>query len=241
MTVDAWNAATQQRERWIASQASWPRRCSSRRDCWKRRRPRSWRRRALVRHAPWLVANLQLDAALDERPGAPLSWDNVALRQRAASATSTPCTRARVPFAGPTVLTAYRALGGNDEPPSSRAQRSRLLRDDWRAWASGIVADLAVAHPDLPAQAQARRPHALRPRDEHSLAGRAQQRGAARTGRSRSGALHFAHADLSAYSVFEEAFFHGTRAGACGGRVGRSPEKVLSYSSCRDRVLNWLA
>src|SRR5450755_3791708 len=31
----------------------------------------------LVRHAPWLVANLQLDAALDDRPGAPLSWDNV--------------------------------------------------------------------------------------------------------------------------------------------------------------------
>ncbi len=26
------------------------------------------------------------------------------------------------------------------------------------------------------------------------------------------GRLHFAHSDLSAYSVFEEAFFHGTRA-----------------------------
>ena len=26
--------------------------------------------------------------------------------------------------------------------------------------------------------------------------------------------VHFAHADLSAYSVFEEAFFHGTRAAA---------------------------
>ena len=25
--------------------------------------------------------------------------------------------------------------------------------------------------------------------------------------------LQFAHADLSSYSVFEEAFFHGTRAG----------------------------
>ena len=25
--------------------------------------------------------------------------------------------------------------------------------------------------------------------------------------------VHFAHADLSAYSVFEEAFFHGMRAG----------------------------
>ena len=26
--------------------------------------------------------------------------------------------------------------------------------------------------------------------------------------------LHFAHADLSGYSVFEEALYHGTRAGA---------------------------
>jgi hypothetical protein len=25
--------------------------------------------------------------------------------------------------------------------------------------------------------------------------------------------VHFAHADLSSYSVFEEAFFHGMRAG----------------------------
>ena len=25
--------------------------------------------------------------------------------------------------------------------------------------------------------------------------------------------VHFAHADLSAYSVFEDAFFHGMRAG----------------------------
>jgi hypothetical protein len=27
------------------------------------------------------------------------------------------------------------------------------------------------------------------------------------------GRVHIAHADLSAYSVFEEALFHGTRAG----------------------------
>jgi hypothetical protein len=30
--------------------------------------------------------------------------------------------------------------------------------------------------------------------------------------------IHFAHADLSAYSVFEEAFFHGTRAGRAAAR-----------------------
>jgi hypothetical protein len=31
--------------------------------------------------------------------------------------------------------------------------------------------------------------------------------------------VHFAHADLSAYSVFEEAFFHGERAAADVARL----------------------
>jgi hypothetical protein len=34
----------------------------------------------------------------------------------------------------------------------------------------------------------------------------------------RRGRVHFAHADLSAYSVFEEALFHGTRAGRAAAR-----------------------
>ena len=79
VAVDAWNVATAQRERWIAARIVLAAAASSSpRDCSRRRR-RPWRkRRASLRHAPWLVANLQLDAALDDRPGAPLSWDNVA-------------------------------------------------------------------------------------------------------------------------------------------------------------------
>jgi len=33
--------------------------------------------------------------------------------------------------------------------------------------------------------------------------------------------VQFGHADLSAYSVFEEAFFHGTRAGRIAARTWR--------------------
>ena len=57
--------------------SSSPRRSSSRRACSPRRRRRWSTAAQRVRHAPWLVANLQLDAALDDQPGAPLSWDNV--------------------------------------------------------------------------------------------------------------------------------------------------------------------
>ena len=61
---------------------------------------------------------------------------------RAASATSTRCTRARAPFAGPTVLTAYVALGAGGDAALVE-QRRRLLADDWRTWAEAVVADLA--------------------------------------------------------------------------------------------------
>ena len=48
--------------------------------------------------------------------------------------------------------------------------------------------------------------------------------------------VQFAHADLSAYSVFEEALFHGTRAGRAaaaaqpGGVSTRSTRAVSMYS-----------
>ena len=165
-----------------------------------------------MRHAPWLVANLQLDAALDDRPGAPPSWDNVAYGSAGLGYVDAMHQSTR-PFAGPTVLTAYWALGGGDAAASSPSSARACSASDWRAWAARVVADLAPAHPDLPAKLAPRRPDALRPRDEHSRSRRAQQRGARRRSAAPQRRVQFAHADLSAYSVFEEAFFHGTRAG----------------------------
>src|SRR4051812_19563761 len=113
--------------------------------------------------------------------------------------------------AGPTVLTAYWALGGQS-PAEAAAGRSRLLGDDWRPWADRVVADLAPIHPDLPDKLRRvdlmRYGHAMSvpvPGARSSAALRALALAQRR--------VHFAHADLSAYSVFEEAFFHGTRAG----------------------------
>ena len=77
-----------------------------------------------------------------------------------------------------------------------------------------MLADLALAHPDLPQRVTQvdlmRYGHAMSIplpglRGRAALQALAQRRGAR---------VHFAHADLSAYSVFEEAFFHGTRAAA---------------------------
>ncbi|MDQ2929105.1 MAG: hypothetical protein M3R22_13265, partial [Pseudomonadota bacterium] len=116
-----------------------------------------------------------------------------------------------LPYAGPTVLTAYLALGGNDDAELD-ANRARLLREDWRTWSTRVVSDLIVAHPDLPDKLKRvdlmRYGHAMGIPSPGVRSSAALRNAAASTSR-----VHIAHADLSAYSVFEEALFHGTRAG----------------------------
>jgi predicted NAD/FAD-dependent oxidoreductase len=210
VAVDAWDVAAGERERWIAPRvvAATPVFVAAR---LLASPPAALREAAtIVRHAPWLVANLQLDDALDDRPGAPPSWDNVLYGSEGLGYVDAMHQSLR-PFAGPTVLTAYLALGHGDATALAAA-RHRLLADDWRIWTARIVAELALAHPDLAAKLVRadlmRYGHAMSipvpgVRSSAALAALAapQRR------------VQFAHADLSGYSVFEEAFFHGTRAG----------------------------
>jgi hypothetical protein len=109
------------------------------------------------------------------------------------------------------VLTAYLALGHGDATALAAA-RQRLLDDDWRLWTARIVAEFAQPHPDLAARVV----RADLMRYGHAMSipvpgVRSSAALAALAGPQRR--VHFAHADLSGYSVFEEAFFHGTRAG----------------------------
>ncbi|HZT56611.1 MAG TPA: hypothetical protein VFA35_10320, partial [Burkholderiaceae bacterium] len=178
---------------------------------------------ALMPHAPWLVGNLHLADALDDPPGAPLSWDNVVYDAGDANPTlgyvdaMHQSTRS---LPGPTVLTAYWALGGNT--PAQLAQsRARLLERPWSSWAAALVAKLATVHADLPAKLKQvdlmRYGHAMAVPAPGLRSGAALRALAAPQSR-----IQFAHGDLSAYSVFEEAIYHGTRAGAAAaGRLRR--------------------
>jgi hypothetical protein len=101
------------------------------------------------------------------------------------------------------VLTAYWSL------PVS--ERRALWEQPWRQWAQRVVADLAAVHPDLPAKLKRadlmRYGHAMSipvPGLRGSAPLQALQAGTAR--------VQFAHADLAAYSVFEEAYAAGQRA-----------------------------
>jgi predicted NAD/FAD-dependent oxidoreductase len=209
-SVDTWNAATKESERWIAPRVvlATPLFISAR--LLESPLPALLDAAKAMRYAPWLVANLHLDAALDDHPGAPPSWDNVPYGDIGLGYVDAMHQSTR-PFAGPTVLTVYRELGGNSmaELVSNRAQ---LLNEDWRIWAGRIVAGLAALHPDLPGKL--RRADLMRYGHAMSIPAPGVRSGAAlQTLALPQRRVQFAHADLSAYSVFEEALFHGTRAG----------------------------
>ncbi len=162
-----------------------------------------------MRHAPWLVANLHLSAALADRPGAAPSWDNVVYGSAALGYVDATHQSLR-PYAGATVLSAYWALGG-DSAAALATQRARLLDEPWETWSAAVVAEIALAHPDLVDKLTRvdlmRYGHAMSiplPGLRGSAALRALAEPQTR--------VQFAHADLSAYSVFEEALYQGTRA-----------------------------
>jgi hypothetical protein len=104
-------------------------------------------------------------------------------------------------------LTWYYAL--SDAPPEH--ERRRLLETPWATWAEWILRDLGRAHPDLRQQVSRldvmRWGHAMtRPRPGF-VWGEARQRLLQQQGR-----VLFAHADLSGYSIFEEANTRGAQA-----------------------------
>ncbi|MEO8279754.1 MAG: FAD-dependent oxidoreductase [Ideonella sp.] len=166
---------------------------------------------AALSYAPWLVANLQLDDALHDWPGAPPSWDNV-LYGSASLGYVDAMHQSTRPYAGPTVLTSYWALGGNNAA-QSREARKQLLDLPWQNWAERVLAELQPAHADL--RSKVRRIDLMR--YGHAMCvPRPGIRGLAalQALRTQAGRISFAHSDLSAYSIFEEAFFHGHHVGS---------------------------
>ena len=210
VSVDAWNVAARRSERFVAAQAvlATPLFVSARLLAAPPAALVDAARQQV--HAPWLVANLHIGEPLDDRPGAPPAWDSV-LHASPGLGYVDAMHQSLQAVPGPTILSAYWALGGGDGTALA-TNRSALLADDWRTWADRVVADLSRAHADLAGKVRRvdlmRYGHAMAvptPGLRGSAALRALAEPAAR--------VHFAHADLSAYSIFEEALYHGMRAG----------------------------
>lgn len=213
--VDAFNAATRAIERWQADQCimALPLFVAAR--VVENPPPALQQAAAALRYAPWLVANLHINAALHDRPGAAPSWDNVIYGDgRPGSPVGLGYVDAKhqslqsVP--GATVLTYYRAFG------IAAAQRKALYEQPWMHWRDNLLAELSAPHPDLPGKVTRlevmRYGHAMST-PVPGIRSHAGLRALQLPLQAPWQRLHFAHSDLSGYSVFEEAFTQGHHRG----------------------------
>ncbi len=179
-------------------------------------------------YAPWLVANIHIQSPLHDRPGPAPSWDNVLYGAPGLGYVDA-MHQSLQPVPGATVLSYYRALGDVHGGPG--AGRRQLLEKPWQAWRDEILAELAVAHPDIGTKTSridiTRYGHAMatpvpRNKDEIGVQPpfyiRKQLSKKEQLGITHE-RLSFAHSDWAGYSVFEEAFTLGHDAVALGKRV----------------------
>ncbi len=158
-------------------------------------------------YAPWLVANLHLSGLPAERHGAPPAWDNVFYDSPGLGYVNATHQLIRRHLPG-TVLTYYRAL--HELAPAEG--RRMLLETPREAWAEGILAELERVHPDIRQLTTrldlVRYGHAMRRPVPGSLFGGEREKLLA----FRHPRIALAHADLSGFSLFEEAQYRGVLA-----------------------------
>ncbi|MBB5203579.1 hypothetical protein HNQ51_000872 [Inhella inkyongensis] len=165
-----------------------------------------------LQRAPWLVANLRLDGPPLSRVGAPLAWDNVIQASPTLGYVNAQ-HQGLDPRPGPQVWTLYWAL-----PPQERA---RLQSAPAAEWATRVLGTLTPTHPDLLEHVQQMR----LTRWGHAMAvptPGAKSQPALTALRNLRGRVSIAHADLAAYSVFEEAYYAGLNA---AGSLIRAPAR----------------
>ena len=153
-------------------------------------------------YSPWLTANLTLDRIPAGQP----AWDNVIFGSLSLGYVDAMHQSLRTHI-DRSVWTYYWALA----EASPIESRKRLLANDWGYWKEAILADLERAHPDIRqcvsridimrmGHAMARPvPGFLTSQSRLDLA-------------HRKGTFVFAHADLSGFSIFEEAQYRGVLA-----------------------------
>ena len=156
-------------------------------------------------YSAWQVANVHLATLPAEKSGAPPSWDNVVFGGDSLGYVDATHQLLRS-YKTEAVWSCYRALGAN-------VQARRQLQDrSWRDAAQSVLDDLRPAYPDI--ERHVRRIDIVR--WGHGMVVPTpglRTDGALATLRNLGQRLVFAHSDLAAYSVFEEAFAMGSSAG----------------------------
>jgi hypothetical protein len=159
-------------------------------------------------YAPWMVANFLLKRFPSELPQAPLSWDNVVYQEPGLGFVVSTHQDIRVTPPEKTVFSAYVALS-HRTPASARRWMVTATPDELLALAS---ADLTTAYGAQFASCVERVDITLR---GHAMAAPLpgfRSNPGLKALRELDGPILFAHADLSGFSVFEEAAWWGCRA-----------------------------
>jgi hypothetical protein len=170
--------------------------------------------RHMPQYAPWMIANFLLKRFPDERPAQPLSWDNVVYQEPGLGFVVSTHQDIRVRPPEKTVFSAYVALSDRT-PQQARRWLDTASAEELLALASvdlktayGADFALCVERVDITL-----RGHAM----AAPLPGFRSNAGLQAL-RAADGPILFAHADLSGFSVFEEAAWWGDRAARLAAR-----------------------
>lgn len=157
-------------------------------------------------YAPWLIANLTLSRFPEDRAGTSMAWDNVLYNSPGLGYVVATHQQMRL-RPGATVFTYYHALS----QMSPQLGRALLLTTSREGWAEQILAELERPHPDIRQVTTRldvfRNAHAMARPVPGLIWGESRQLFAADGER-----LRFAHADVSGFSLFEEAQYRGVLA-----------------------------
>ncbi|QBE63723.1 NAD(P)/FAD-dependent oxidoreductase [Pseudoduganella lutea] len=164
--------------------------------------------RHMPAYSPWLVANFLLDRFPEELPEAPLSWDNVVHGTQGLGYVVSTHQDIRQQPPAQSVFTSYVALSDRD-PVAARTWMQSASPEELLALATvdlraayGNAFDACVQRADITLRA-----HAM----AAPLPGFLSNPGVQAL-RDAAGPVLFAHADLSGFSVFEEASWWGWQA-----------------------------
>lgn len=159
-------------------------------------------------HAPWLVSNFLMDGFPSENKGTPLAWDNVVYQGKGLGYVVSTHQEIRVAAPPKTVFSAYQALSTRT-PNAARQWLQSATPDELYEEAACDLREVYGFRLEQHAQALdiTVRGHAM----ASPTPGFLSNQGLAAL-RKTDGKLLFAHADMSSFSVFEEAAWWGCEA-----------------------------
>lgn len=157
-------------------------------------------------YMPWMVANMKVKK-LEERSGAPLSWDNVLYDSESLGYVEATheLLEQNIPYKN---LTYYLPLTAGGVVDERRAAQQKAHEE----WVKIVVDDLRKVHPNIDSAIVEMNVMVWGHAMVQPLPGMIHGSVRKELSASISDVVHFAHTDLAGISIFEEGFYQGLKA-----------------------------